>query len=231
MAYVKLGVEHILTGYDHLAFLLALLVVAASFREVARVVTGFTVGHSATLALAALGWLHPDVKLVEAAIGVSIAVVAAENAWTWSGRRGVAVPVATVLALIVTAALEASRVPRAAWALLGMAFAVACYFALARRASAPAALRGAIASAFGLVHGLGFAASFAEQPVPTGHVVGALLGFNVGVELGQLAVGGIAWGALRALQAWHPEAHRWMAPAMSAAVGGAGVYWMLTRLG
>lgn len=229
--YMRLGVAHILSGYDHLAFLVALLVLAASFRGVARVVTGFTVGHSATLALAALGWIHPDSRLVEAAIGVSIAVVAAENVWAHAGYRGIAVPGATVIALLVVAALEVARFPRAAWALAGTALAVACYFSLVRRSSAPDSLRGAIASAFGLVHGLGFAASFAEHPVPTGHLVGALLGFNVGVELGQLAVGASVWWALHAVLMWRPSARAWVAPVASAAVCGAGVYWTVMRLG
>src|SRR5207253_2671904 len=57
--YVRLGMAHILTGYDHLVFLFALLLVCGSLGEAARVVTGFTVGHSATLALAALGWVTP----------------------------------------------------------------------------------------------------------------------------------------------------------------------------
>ena len=66
--YVALGIEHIVTGYDHIAFVLALLLVAASLREVAGLVTGFTVAHSLTLALATLGVLHPQAHAVEALI-------------------------------------------------------------------------------------------------------------------------------------------------------------------
>ena len=58
-AYGVLGIEHILTGWDHLAFVLTLLIVSRSLGEVARVVTGFTIAHSVTLALAVLGFVHP----------------------------------------------------------------------------------------------------------------------------------------------------------------------------
>ncbi|HSN73162.1 MAG TPA: HupE/UreJ family protein, partial [Steroidobacteraceae bacterium] len=62
--YVRLGIEHILSGWDHLAFLLLLIVVAARLREVAVLVTGFTVGHSVTLAAAALGVVIPHARAV-----------------------------------------------------------------------------------------------------------------------------------------------------------------------
>src|SRR5207247_6930409 len=60
VSYVVLGIEHIATGYDHLAFLAALLLIAGSLGEVARIVTGFTAAHSLTLALAVLGWVRPE---------------------------------------------------------------------------------------------------------------------------------------------------------------------------
>ena len=79
--YIALGIEHILTGYDHLAFLLALLLIGSSLGEVAKVVTGFTVAHSITLGLTILGYVRPEARSVEALIGLSIALVAAENVW------------------------------------------------------------------------------------------------------------------------------------------------------
>ena len=58
ISYGRLGVEHILSGWDHLAFVLALILLARNLGEVARLVTGFTVAHSLTLALAVLGWVR-----------------------------------------------------------------------------------------------------------------------------------------------------------------------------
>src|SRR4029450_2046673 len=79
--FLLLGVEHILTGYDHLVFLLGLLLLGGGLRAPARVVTGFTVAHSLTLALAVFGVLRPDRAPIEALIGLSIALIAVENLW------------------------------------------------------------------------------------------------------------------------------------------------------
>jgi hypothetical protein len=133
--YVELGVEHILTGYDHLAFLAALLVAAAGLRQVVAVVTAFTVSHSVTLALAALGHLDfvPG-RVVECAIALSIAYVATENLLSDEPRR-----------LWITA------------------------------------------FGFGLIHGVGFAGALADA-LGRAPDLARILYFNLGVELGQLAV-------------------------------------------
>lgn len=83
------GIEHIFTGYDHIAFLLALLLMAGlkvgeqglrpGLAYAAKVVTGFTLGHSVTLVLAAVGILHPPSRVIESAIAASILFVAVEN--------------------------------------------------------------------------------------------------------------------------------------------------------
>jgi hydrogenase/urease accessory protein HupE len=78
-AMLRLGIEHILTGYDHLLFLLALVLVGGSLRSVLGVVTAFTLAHSVTLAVAALGIWTPRPTLVEPAIALSIAYVGIEN--------------------------------------------------------------------------------------------------------------------------------------------------------
>lgn len=88
--YVHLGVEHILIGWDHLAFLLALLLVARSGPAMLRIVTGFTVAHSITLSLAALGLVTPPAWIVEAAIAASIAYAGFENLFAPSERRRIA---------------------------------------------------------------------------------------------------------------------------------------------
>jgi hypothetical protein len=67
--FVLLGVEHILSGWDHLAFLLGLQILATSLRDVLVLATGFTLGHSVTLALSVLGLARPDQAAVEALIG------------------------------------------------------------------------------------------------------------------------------------------------------------------
>jgi hydrogenase/urease accessory protein HupE len=87
-ALFVLGVEHILTGFDHLVFLLGLVLIAARWRDVLWTVTAFTLGHSLTLGLAVLGVWSPAPSLVEPAIALSVAYVGAEN-WFLrdAGRR------------------------------------------------------------------------------------------------------------------------------------------------
>lgn len=79
LAFLRLGVAHILGGYDHLAFLLALLVASRGLSSLFGVVTAFTVSHSVTLALAALDVVHLPGRLVELSIALSIAYVACDN--------------------------------------------------------------------------------------------------------------------------------------------------------
>jgi hypothetical protein len=139
--YAVLGIEHIFTGYDHLAFLAGLLLVTAGFawrrglRETLGVVTAFTVAHSITLVAASLGWVRVSSRVVESAIALSILYVAVENV--------------------------RAREPRHRWWL---------------------------AFAFGLVHGFGFATVVSHLGLPRRGFALSLLGFNLGVEIGQLAV-------------------------------------------
>jgi hypothetical protein len=228
--YVAIGVEHIATGYDHLVFLLGLLLLAAGAREVVTIVTGFTVAHSITLALAALGRVQPEGDAVQALVGLSIALVAAENGWLLAGRPRV-VPVVAVAALAGAALLAAAgvgAVPAATG--FGLALFAACYFALVARADNPARLRFAIAFCFGLVHGFGFAGVLTEVALPRERLLPALLGFNVGVELGQLAIVAALWPVLAALA--RQAGGRWHRTVLEAGTGvvcALGVFWWVSR--
>lgn len=139
-AFVAHGIEHILLGYDHLLFVLALMLIVRNTRALILTVTAFTLAHSITLALATLGVVHVPGPPVEAAIAFSIVLVAAEILRTRAGQPS----------------LTASR----PWL---------------------------IAFCFGLLHGFGFAGALADIGLPPDDVPLALLAFNVGVELGQLA--------------------------------------------
>ncbi|HEY2408655.1 MAG TPA: HupE/UreJ family protein [Polyangiaceae bacterium] len=89
--FLRLGVEHILTGYDHLLFLLGLLAACRRLKSVLVLVTCFTVAHSLTLGLAALGLVAPSSRLIEPLIAATIVFVAVENLlrgedprWRWA---------------------------------------------------------------------------------------------------------------------------------------------------
>jgi HupE/UreJ protein len=186
--FLRLGVDHIRTGYDHQAFLLALLVASRRVRTLLWVVTAFTLAHSLTLALAALGWVDVPSRFVELAIALSIAYVACDNLLRREARNP--------------------------W---------------------PEAFL------FGLLHGLGFAgflgASLEGEPL----VLTALVGFNLGVELGQLAIVlacvglfALVFRAHRRRAASEPAAGivpRGARYAVSVCVALAGFYWFVGRAG
>ena len=164
-AYLRLGVEHILAGWDHLLFVLGLLLLVVGARPLLLTITAFTLAHSVTLAAAVLGQGALPTAPVEVAIALSIVFLALE----------ILRPQATALG-------------RKPW-----------------RAAA----------AFGLLHGLGFAGALRGLHLGGDGLWPALLGFNLGVELGQLAVVGAAL-ALWALvpRTVHPVARRVLAYVM-----------------
>jgi hypothetical protein len=229
--YVRLGVEHISTGPDHLVFLLALLLLGASLAEIAMIVTGFTVAHSVTLALGVIGVVKPLSGAIEALIGLSIAVVALENFASTSGRatrRGIMLALgAGLTAAAVAASLGALALP--ASALLGVGLFALCSLGLLERVSNPARLRWLVAFVFGLIHGFGFAGVLVEAGLPSGQLAVALLGFNLGVELGQLVIVVIAWPLLRFLLTREPGQRRLLVQLGSTPILAAGLYWFLSR--
>jgi len=87
LRFFEEGLRHIAGGYDHLAFVLGLVLVARTTRRAFWATTGFTVAHSLTLAFTALGWISPNSAVVEATVAASIALVAADA--LWGGDRGV----------------------------------------------------------------------------------------------------------------------------------------------
>jgi hypothetical protein len=178
-SFVALGFEHILGGFDHLLFVLCLVVPIRRLRPLVAVVTSFTIAHSITLIASALGlapnalWFPP---LIEMLIAVSIVYMALEN--------------------IVGPRLERRWV---------MAFG------------------------FGLVHGFGFSFALRESLQFAGsHLLASLLAFNVGVELGQLLVIGVAVPVLAALFRWvMPE--RIGGIVISAILAHSAWHWMTSR--
>jgi len=216
--YVVLGVEHILSGWDHLVFILVLLVAAPTRKALITSVSGFTVGHSAALILAALGLVVFDRTVVEAFIGASIALLAVEVVASLPSSSP-RIPAATAAALGFAAVAAALWRPALVMPLVGLAIFVGCFLPLARRAERPERLRALVVTMFGVGHGLGFASGLAEPGTSTERVVIGVLGFNGGVELGQLAVVIALWPVLAwaRRQPWW-EADRVVVPAMAVAV-------------
>lgn len=139
--YLALGIEHILTGYDHVLFVIALVLLLAPGWEVVRAATAFTIAHSLTLVGTTLGLFGLPQAPVEALVALSIMFVAAEIIQQKNGPPRLS--------------------QRAPWL---------------------------VAFLFGLIHGFGFAGALREIGLPEQDVPAALLTFNLGVELGQLAI-------------------------------------------
>lgn len=230
--YLWLGMAHILSGADHLVFLLALLLIAGSVGQVARLVTGFTLAHSLTLALGVLNIIRPAAAAVEALIGFSIAVVALENFWLTTGadtRRWILRLLVVALGGAVAAAgIGLLLVPPLA--LLGLGLFAVAYLLLLRDVCTAHSLRWFVAFIFGLVHGFGFAGVMAEMALPPDRAASALLGFNLGVEVGQLGIVMLLWPFLHRLNS---SEGRWggvlTVQAGSAAVLAVGLFWFITR--
>ena len=209
--YLQLGVEHILSGFDHLLFILTLLIIrlgvgptagreaevigtkgesgaskALQRRRIWRLLmtlTAFTIAHSITLALSVLGYVDVPSAPIEAIIALSIVFVAAEIIYSRQGRP--------------------SLIERQPWL---------------------------VAFIFGLLHGLGFAGALSEIGLPESAIPMALFSFNVGVELGQVAFDAVVlalmWGVWRLRIRW--PAWAWRVPAYG--IGSLAAFWSFQRV-
>lgn len=228
--YLVLGVEHILGGLDHLAFLAALLLLAGSFRELVWIVTGFTIGHSITLSLAVLGIISVESWVIEALIGFTIALVAADNIGVAVGRRRlIAVAISAVL-LAMGIASAALHVGLPLLTLAGLTIFTVAYMAGPADPAGARRMRPLLTLAFGLVHGFGFANVLNEIGLPEGRLAAALGGFNIGVELGQVAVVAALWWLGRLILRWNTDRdYRLWLESASAGLCGLGVFWFVSR--
>jgi len=229
--FVAMGIMHIFTGVDHMSFMLGLVLISRRIRDLLFVVTGFTLGHSLTLALAVTGVLRPDARYIDALVALTIALIGAENIGDSTHRP---LPVALGLAglLLGMAALEALGAPIALPMplLLGGALFTGSYLMLTGGLGDAARVRLLVTLVFGLIHGFGFAANLLEMRLPADRLASLLVGFNIGVELGQVTV---VLGALALVAVC--VRHRFAIPrplftdiAASLLVG-EGLFWFLGR--
>ena len=181
--FITTGFMHVMSGIDHLVFLLALALVANTPRTAIFCVTGFTLGHSLALAAATLGWVEPNERLIEAMIGFTIAVTALEAGEHHGLNRQKALLAFSALTLLVALIPIANSHSVIA---LGIALAVYSYATGRFSESQATTLLPLITTAFGLVHGVGFAGGLKEVTLFRSEILMPLLGFNIGVELAQL---------------------------------------------
>ena len=176
--FIPIGVHHILIGPDHVLFLVGLLLLAGPWIALVSIVTAFTLGHSLTLSLAALGAMTPPARIVEPAIALSIIFVGADNLTRGTGRD----------------------------------------------------VRAWVALAFGLVHGFGFASVLREFGLPREALGWSLFSFNLGVEIGQLAIVLLVVSALATIRRRSEVVGYQVARVGSVVVIAAGTYWFVVRV-
>lgn len=226
LGFIISGAEHVLGGFDHLAFLAALALLAGSVRRIAWAATGFTLGHSVTLALVTFGVVTPLESAVELLIGFTIAFAAAEVLGGATSVRRAAAFAAVVLGAPL-AALALGFQPPPFGVYLGAAVFAACAALLGPDSSRRNAV--ALAAVFGLVHGAGFAGALAVLKLPPDRIVPALFGFNLGVEIGQL-IALAAMGVVAAVLTRAPQPTRLLArDAIAAALLALGMFWFAER--
>lgn len=184
--YGTLGIGHMTFGFDHLAFLASILLLVSGVRPLIYAITGFTVGHSITLALAVRGLAVPNGQLVEALIGLTIALVAAESVFRSQTRLKVyaGVVFASGASLVLAGLFRAGPDPLT---MAGITVFFCSYLLLTRQRPEWLPMMTPLLTAFfGLIHGFGFAGSLLEIGLPVDQLAVALLVFNLGIELGQL---------------------------------------------
>ena len=229
--YLKLGFSHILEGYDHLAFVLALMLVVSSIRPLFWAITGFTLGHSITLALGSLGLLAARPEIVEPIIAFTIAftvmdsvIARSRDAGRWFVFGGV-----FVLALAAAEIFIASMLPLIAWAGLGLMTLSIWAFSLQGEEKARKVLP-LVTLGFGLIHGFGFAGVLSELGLPADGKFTALLGFNLGVEAGQIAFVLVIFVLLQFSGLFKPKTLERIRHLVAFALIGLGLFWFVERI-
>ena len=228
--YIRLGTMHILTGADHMSFLLGLVLISRRLRDLVFVITGFTLGHSLTLALAVTGILRPHAAYIDALIGLTIALIGAENVAVAS-RRPTLVGGAVAVLLGVMALGNWLGLPGLPPLLLvGAGLFAANYLQISGHLRDAGRLRLVVTLVFGLIHGFGFASNLLEMRLPTDKLAELLVGFNLGVEIGQLSLVLVMIGAATlATRAGLGLPRRLVVDVGSAALVGFGLFLLVTR--
>jgi hydrogenase/urease accessory protein HupE len=182
--YLKLGVEHIFSGIDHLLFVLGLVLIVGPSWRLVKTITAFTLAHSVTLGAATLGFVNVPQAPVEAVIALSILFLASELAHSRMGKPGLTVQYPWLVALT-----------------------------------------------FGLLHGFGFAGALAEVGLPPQDIPPALLFFNIGVELGQLAFVLAVVALMEGFKRFGSQNYpRWLGWVPTYGIGTMASFWCIQRV-
>jgi hypothetical protein len=203
LTYVGMGIMHIFTGIDHMSFMLGLVLISRRVRDLLFVVTGFTLGHSLTLALAVTGILRPEGQYIDALVALTIALIGAENIGDGTHHPlPVALGLGAILFLMALGRYFDLGVTLPTLLLVGGGIFSVSYLMLTGQMRDAGRVRLLVTLVFGLIHGFGFAANLLEMRLPANRLAELLVGFNLGVEIGQVTVVlgalAVAWLLVRA---------------------------------
>ena len=229
--YIGLGFTHILEGIDHLLFLLALLILCKSFKSLVFAATGFTIGHSLTLGLAASDIVIPEVNIIESLIGWTIILASIEsiNLPRHELRKIQSGILLIVIAMILLSALNINELKIGF--ILGLGMLTLAILKLGEEPDQSEKLRPILAIIFGTIHGFGFANILTEISLDRTNFLVSLLGFNIGVEIGQILVLVIMWGLMSFLATKILTNNiKKITGLVSSILCSIGLYWFLTRL-
>jgi hypothetical protein len=230
LEYVSMGVMHIFTGVDHMSFLLGLVLISRRTRDLVFVITGFTLGHSATLALAVTGILRPHAEYIDALVALTIALIGAENVAVATHRPGVVAAGIGGLLLAMIGAKLAGFGALPILLLLGAGLFTINYLMISGHLRDAGRLRLVITVVFGLIHGFGFAAGLLEFKMPQERLAELLIGFNLGVEVGQLSVVLVLLLLVALLRKFKLALPRpIVVETVAAGLVGLGLYWFVAR--
>lgn len=225
--FLSFGLEHILSGYDHLLFILGLLILFARLRLFLSI-TGFTVGHSISIFLGSLGVVIAEMNLVESLIGFSIFFLGYEYFYHYLLTQNTHfkiwkfIPLFLLVLLYVTGMLSFIL-------FLGLAFFSLSYLRIILNNKGmikPLLITGF----FGLIHGLGFASNLSGAGFTDNLLLG-VLGFNIGVEIGQLIFAFFALMVLKVISNIFGTYYLKITKhAISSLLISFGIFWFVVRL-
>ena len=184
--FFSLGLDHILSGYDHLLFILGLLLLVTNLKRLLLVITGFTIGHSLTLSLSVINIIQVKSSLVEALIGYTIMFVGLEYLYKENNDHRVSMIFITTLSLLLLIFGNLINPNFPYFLILGILLFSLGYFYLIKNLNSENNLLSIITIIFGLIHGFGFGGFLLGSKISSENIFSGLLGFNLGVEVGQI---------------------------------------------
>ena len=227
--YVLLGIKHISTGYDHLAFLFGLLLLNQRLKRLVLAITGFTLGHSLTLSLAVLDLVRPVNSFIEALIGFSIALLGLEFLIRHSKSNSTYVKNISYFLFLFLLLYFIFSGGSNSLGLLGLFVFSFCYLTLVSK-NLSSFFSLFIASIFGLIHGFGFGGFLFEVGFSEDNILKTLFGFNLGVEIGQLMAMSLFILIIFGISKLDIKNKEYINPLLATFLVTLGTYWFVYRV-